>query len=144
MADEATTGSAGTSDGRGHSGGGSGQQSPLQSRAAFIKNRSWESVVSYNRAACARGGAQHGFNRETQEALATEWARRQGETLSLAETIDFLKSCHRRAPFLFFNGNTFADIGRQLAAALFAELPPARRREITSAIAHYIAGVLET
>jgi len=33
--------------------------------------------------------------------------------------------------------------GRRLAAALFAELPPARLREISSAVAHYIAGVLD-
>jgi len=51
--------------------------------------------------------------------------------------------CHRRAPFLFFNGNTFADIGRQLAAALFADLQHGRRREVVSVVAHYIAGVLD-
>ena len=47
------------------------------------------------------------------------------------------------APFLFFNGNTFADIGRRISAAVFAELPASRLREVTSAIAHYIAGVLD-
>jgi hypothetical protein len=47
------------------------------------------------------------------------------------------------APFLFFNGNTFADVARQISAALFADLPPSRRREITSALAHYVAGVLD-
>jgi hypothetical protein len=61
----------------------------------------------------------------------------------LGETLDFLRTCHRRAPFLFFNGNTFADIGRTLADYLFAELPPLRRRQATSAVAHYIAGVLD-
>jgi hypothetical protein len=63
--------------------------------------------------------------------------------LSLAETLDFLRLCHRRAPFLFFNGNTFADVSRQLTAALFADLPTGRRREVMSAVAHYIAGVLD-
>ena len=63
--------------------------------------------------------------------------------MTLAETFDFLRRCHRQHPFLFFNGNTFAEIGRQLSAALFAELPTTRRREVTSAIAHYIAGVLD-
>lgn len=48
--------------------------------------------------------------------------------MTLAETFDFLRSFHRRAPFLFFNGNTFADVGRQLTAVLFAELPSSRRR----------------
>jgi hypothetical protein len=63
--------------------------------------------------------------------------------LTLAEALDFLFYCHRKAPFLFFNGNTFADIGRRIAAALFAELPSARLRQVTSAIGHYIAGVLD-
>jgi hypothetical protein len=63
--------------------------------------------------------------------------------LSLLETFQFLKSCHRRAPFLFFNGNTFAEIGRALATALFADLKFQRRKEASSAVAHFITGVLE-
>jgi hypothetical protein len=55
----------------------------------------------------------------------------------------FLRQCHRGAPFLFYNGNTFADIGRRLTAALFADLPTGRLRQATSAVAHYVAGVLD-
>ena len=33
-------------------------------------------------------------------------------------------------------------MARQIVAALFAELPTGRRREVMSAVAHYIAGVL--
>ncbi|MGV3660358.1 MAG: hypothetical protein ACO1TE_09230 [Prosthecobacter sp.] len=61
----------------------------------------------------------------------------------MLEVLDFLRQRHRRAPFLFFNGNTFADIGRRLMAALFADLPVSRLRQVTSAAAHYIAGVLD-
>lgn len=63
--------------------------------------------------------------------------------MTLAEALDFLRGCHRQAPFLFFNGNTFADIGRRLMAAVLADLPTSRLREVTSASAHYIAGVLD-
>jgi hypothetical protein len=143
MSDETEIGPAGAHDRPGHSGGSAGEQSPLQARAAFLKNRSWELVVGLNRGACARGGAQHGFNRETQAACRREWKEKQPQVLSLDETLEFLRHCHRRAPFLFFNGNTFADIGRQIAAAIFAELPHTRLREVTSAVAHYIAGVLD-
>jgi len=142
MANETEIGSAGASDRRGHPRGGAGEQSPLQARAAFLKNRSWELVVGLNRGACARGGAQHGFNQETQAATASEWENKQQQVLSLAETIEFLRQCHRRAPFLFFNGNTFADVARQIMAAVFADLPTGRRREAISAVAHYIAGVV--
>lgn len=54
-----------------------------------------------------------------------------------------MRQFHRAAPFLFFNGNTFASIGRELALAIFNDLPVIRKREISSAIAHYVAGVLD-
>jgi hypothetical protein len=63
--------------------------------------------------------------------------------MTLAETFGFLRSMHRSAPFLFFNGNTFAEIGRQLSTVLFADLTPLLLREVSSATAHYIAGVLD-
>src|SRR5882672_4007031 len=43
----------------------------------------------------------------------------------------------------FFNGNTFAEIGRALANALFSDLPLPRRKETSSAVAHFITGVLD-
>src|ERR1039458_3022781 len=99
MSDEAETGSAGASDRRGHPGGSPGEQSPLQTRAAFLKNRSWELVVGLNRGACARGGAQYGQDSESYQAVEREWREGQAKVLSLAETIEFLRQCHRRAPF---------------------------------------------
>src|SRR6267378_1266178 len=66
MGDETAIGSAGASDRQGHPRGGSGEQSPLQARAQFLKNRSWELVTSLNQGACARGSAQHGINPETE------------------------------------------------------------------------------
>ena len=63
--------------------------------------------------------------------------------MTLAETFVFLRHMHRSAPFLFFNGNTFAEMGRQLSAVLFSDLRPILLREISSATAHYIAGVLD-
>src|ERR1022692_4957677 len=107
MSDETEIGPAGATDRPGHNGGSAGEQSPLQARAAFLKNRSWELVVGLNRGARARGGAQHGQNSESYTALETEWRERQAEVRPLAETKEFLRQCHRRPPFLFFNGNTF-------------------------------------
>jgi hypothetical protein len=143
MTNETADGPAGAPQGRGHSRGSPGEQSPLQARAAFIKNRSWESVVSFNRGACARGGAQHGINSESGAACAEKWEKARGQEVSFLEFLDFLKAFHRRAPFLFFNGNTFADVSRQITALIFAEVPVMRRREMISAAAHYVAGVLD-
>lgn len=143
MSDETPNRSAGAPDRQGHFGGSGSDSSPLQARAAFIKNWNWQSVVRINEGTCERGRAQHGLNTETASACAAEWETRRQETLSLGDTIDFLRRCHRLAPFLFFNGNTFAAIGRELTRALFSDLPPVRNRELTSSVAHYIAGVLD-
>ena len=142
MSDEAETGPAGASDRGRHPPGGGGVGSPLQARAQFLKNWDWHAVVSINRGACERGRAQHGVNSETQAACAADWEILRQQPLTLAETFDQLRSYHRRAPFLFFNGNTFATIGRELSFALFSDLVPGRKREVGSAVAHYIAGVL--
>jgi hypothetical protein len=92
---------------------------------------------------CERGRAQHGANSESFAEVGWEWDRRRGLETTLGKILDSLRLCHRPAPLLFFNGNTFADIARTFSDYLFAELPPARRREATSAVAHYVAGVLD-
>ena len=143
MANETSAGSGGEVDRSRSPKRDTGQQSPLQARAAFLKNWNWDTVVRLNRGACERGKAQHGPNPETQEKIAKEWEQRRALELTFSDLIEFFRHCHRSAPFLFFNGNTFADIGRQIATALFGELPTSRRREVASAVAHYIAGVLD-
>lgn len=143
MGNEVASGPAGAFDGGGHPRGGGSDGSPLQTRAAFIKNWDWQSVVGINRGACQRGGAQHGFNSETSGACEALWEEKRRTEFALVELIEFLKGFHRRAPFLFFNGNTFSAIGRQLVFALFSDLPMTRKREVGSAVAHYIAGVLD-
>ena len=143
MPDETPHRPAEIRDARGGHEGGAGAESPLQTRAAFLANWDWESVIGHNRGMCARGGAQHGANSESIGAVAQDWQHRREVESSFAEALDFLRSCHRRAPFLFFNGNTFADIARTVADYLFADLPHHRRRQATSAVAHYVAGVLD-
>ena len=118
MDNEAETGSAGAVDREGHSRSSESNSSPLQTRAAFIKNWDWQLITSLNRGACERGRALHGVNSETGRACEAEWEASRERVFTLGEAIDFLKSFHRKAPFLFFNGNTFADIGRRLSMAL--------------------------
>lgn len=84
-----------------------------------------------------------GANSETHAACSEERETQRSQPLTLGEAFDFLRSFHKQAPFLFYNGNTFATIGRELSLALFSDLPPARRREVASAVAHYIAGVMD-
>ena len=143
MSDETANRPAGSADGGGYSEGSRGEPAPLQSRAKFLQNWGWLSVAQINAGLCERGRAQRGINSETHAAVAEEWEKRRAGELSLLETFEFLQSCHRRAPFLFFNGNTFAEIGRALTTALLRDLPFHRRKEAASAAAHFITGVLD-
>lgn len=143
MSDETENRPAGAFDGGRHPHGGGGISSPLQARAEFLKNWNWHAVIGINRGACERGRAQHGINSETGAACAADWESLRSQALTLGATFDHLRAYHRRAPFLFFNGNTFATIGRELSFALFSDLVPGRKREVGSAVAHYIAGVLD-
>jgi hypothetical protein len=143
MGDEAENRSAEKADSGDAKGERDHEHSPLQTRAAFIQNWDWKFIISLNGAACERGRAQHGINKETHEKVRTEWEEARAEELTLLETLDFLRHCHRSAPFLFFNGNTFAELARRLVDVLFADLPRGRRREADSLAAHYVAGVLD-
>ncbi|HEY3932130.1 MAG TPA: hypothetical protein VGM58_07155 [Verrucomicrobiae bacterium] len=143
MSNEVANRFAGGTDGGGHSGRSRREPAPLQSRAKFLQNWDWSSVAQINGGLCERSRAQRGVNSETHAAVAEEWEKHRVAELSLLETFQFLQSCHRRAPFLFFNGNTFAEIGRALATALFHELPFHRRKEVSSAVAHFVTGVLD-
>ena len=124
-------------------GGSAGEPAPLQGRAAFLANWSWQSVTRINERLCSGGRAQHGKNSETHASCEKGWSEGCKVERSLPETLDWLRSFHRKAPFFFFNGNTFSEIARTLTDALFAELPRARRRESASLAAHFVAGVLD-
>jgi hypothetical protein len=143
MSDETARGPAEKADAGNAQGERDDEHSPLQTRAAFIQNWDWQSIIGLNRAACERGRAQHGYNQEAHEKVRSEWEEARNKTLTLIETLDFLRHCHRSAPFLFFNGNTFAELARRLVDVLFADLSRGRRGQADSLAAHYVAGVLD-
>ena len=143
MTDESPLRSGRKSHARDGVGGGVGEPASLSGRAAFLENWHWQSVVRLNERLCGGGHAQHGQNSETHAGCEKEWSQGVKTQRTLLETIDWLRSFHRQAPFLFFNGNTFADIARTLTDAFFAEFPSGRRHQAASLAAHYVAGVLD-
>src|SRR5688500_1982619 len=86
MDNETAIGSAGASDGRGHLGGGSGEQSPLQARAAFLKKWIGLSCAGDSGRSCERNRAEHGFDREARAARASESGKRREEFICIVET----------------------------------------------------------
>jgi hypothetical protein len=143
MDDETSLRSGDGSDAENGARGSTGEPASLQGRAAFLKNWDWQSVLRINERLCRGSRAQHGKNSETHARCEEEWLEGSSKERSLLETLDWLRSFHRKAPFLFFNGNTFAEIARTLTDALFAEFPRGRRREAASLAAHFVAGVID-
>lgn len=87
MPDETPPRSGQAADSGGFQWGSPREQSPLQGRAEFFPNGSWELVVSLNRGACARGCAQHGVHSESGEAAGAGWESGRGVERSLAELL---------------------------------------------------------
>jgi hypothetical protein len=143
MADETSLRPGDESNAEDGAGGSTGEPASLQGRAPFLQNWDWQSVVRLNERLCRGKRAQHGQNSETYAGCEGEWSQGSRKERSLLETLDWLRSFHRKAPFLFFNGNTFAEIARTFTDMLFAEFPSARRREAASLAAHYVAGVMD-
>jgi hypothetical protein len=141
MSHETSPGSRESASPRRRAQDGGVEQSPLQTRARFLENWDWLSVSNLNRRLCEGRGAQHGPNPESHETCRKEWEKLQKEELTLFEVLAQLRRFHRLAPFLFFNGNSFAELGRGLTYAVFAEVSTLRRKQIASLVAHFIAGL---
>jgi hypothetical protein len=60
----------------------------------------------------------------------------------LREALDLCRKCHQLAPFCFYNGNTFAAIGRTIIQEILKKLPPVKAHNFRSVVGHYIAGTI--
>jgi hypothetical protein len=59
--------------------------------------------------------------------------------MSIAETVELCRRCHKIAPFCFFNGNTFATIIK-LALRDVPESTAVRKHLFLTITAHMVAG----
>jgi hypothetical protein len=62
--------------------------------------------------------------------------------LTFLQAADLCRECHRLAPFLFLNGNTFASCARIALQPAMNQLPPVQRTAARAALGHYIAGTI--
>ena len=70
------------------------------------------------------------------------WEGARPRVLNLREVFDLCWKCHKLAPFCFYNGNTFAAIGRTLIQDLLQKMPPVKAHNFRSVVGHYIAGTI--
>lgn len=100
----------------------------------------WDVVEFINQSACTRGNAQFGHTSEGYDSARRLWEERRSKNLSLEEALDICLRCHQLAPFLNFNGNTFAGIAKAMVREILPHLGPKLSQAFESVVGHYVAG----
>jgi hypothetical protein len=106
----------------------------------WLQDWPWETVVAINAGLCKEKKALHQPTSDGYLPAQKLWAAACPRELTLRETLDLCRRCHQLAPFCFYNGNTFAAIGRTMIQELLQKLPPLKAHALRSVVGHYIAG----
>lgn len=104
----------------------------------WLADYSWEMVVEINRLLCVPKNAAHGPTSDGHQTTRELWESQHLRSMSLAEAADLCRRCHRLAPFLNFNGNTFVAIIRQVISSL--DLQSDQSAVLRSIAGHIVAG----
>lgn len=111
----------------------------MNPNARWLEPFSWEFVIAQNEALCRQKSAHHGPSSDGHIAAKELWEDARLREMTLFETVEICRRCHRLAPFTNFNGNTFAAIARILVRRL--NLDPEREFLGRSLAGHIVAGV---
>ena len=111
----------------------------MNSNARWLEPFSWEFVIAQNEVLCLQKSAHHGPTSDGHLVAKELWEEAMEREMSLFETVEVCRRCHRLAPFTNFNGNTFAAIARILMRKL--NLDPEREFLARSLAGHIVAGV---
>src|SRR5262245_18364028 len=106
----------------------------------WLKDWPWETVVTINSGLCKEKNALHQATSDGYRSAHKLWEPSRARELTLRETLDICRQCHKLAPFCFYNGNTFVAIGRTMIQGLLKKLSPANAHAFRSVVGHYIAG----
>jgi hypothetical protein len=108
----------------------------------WLKDWPWETVVTINAALCREKKALHKPASDGYDSAKKTWESARDRELILREALDLFRQCHQLAPFCFYNGNTFAAIGRTIIQEISQKLPPLKAHNLRSVAGHYIAGTI--
>jgi hypothetical protein len=106
----------------------------------WLRDWPWETVVVINAGLCREKKALHKPTSDGYRPAQKLWESSRTRALTLRETLDICRQCHKLAPFCFYNGNTFVAIGRTLIQDLLRKLSPVEAQAFRSVVGHYIAG----
>lgn len=109
----------------------------------WLKDWPWATVVSINAGLCKESDA---FNEPISKGYKPAeklWKISRARELTLRETFEVCRKCHQLSPFCFYNGNTFAAIGRTIIQDELRKMPPVKAQRFRSGVGHYIAGTID-
>jgi len=106
----------------------------------WLKDWPWETVVTINTGLCNQKNALHKPTTDGYEAARRLWEGSRSIELSLRAALEICRRCHKLSPFCFYNGNTFAAIGRTMVQGLIRKMSPVKAHAFRSLVGHYIAG----
>jgi hypothetical protein len=111
-------------------------------KKTWLKDWPWETVIAINAALCKEKKALHKPTSDGYRPAKKIWDSAREHELTLRETFDLCRKCHKLAPFCFYNGNTFAAIGRTIIQEILQKMPPVATHNFRSVVGHYIAGTI--
>ena len=106
----------------------------------WLKEWPWDTVITINAGLCKEKNALHKFTSEGYEPARKLWEDSRSVKLSLRQTLEICRRCHKLSPFCFYNGNTFAAIGRIIVQDVLHKISPVKAHAVRSVVGHYIAG----
>jgi hypothetical protein len=116
----------------------------LKSQEKWLAATSWEAVVAINQELCK--GDKNSPHRPGKgaDSVKKQWEINMARGMTFREMVDFFRQCHDQAPFAFFNGNTFAQVLREVMKRLAGSLPTHEAKMLESSVTHYVAGSIKT
>ena len=111
---------------------------------ALLSAISWEDVYVLNQFLCSSKRHQFGLTSEGYAPAKALWDAKRHLVYTIAEMADLCLECHRLAPFLFLNGNTFVAIARDAIAPQLTGLTTAQQVAIRAGVGHFIAGTIRS
>ncbi len=107
-------------------------------KRAWLQPFTWAVIVETNRQLCVPKAALHKPTSDGYESTRQLWESLHRTQMTLAETTDLCRRCHRLAPFCSFNGNTFVAVIRRVIAVL--PLAQEQAAVLRSLAGHIVAG----
>lgn len=111
----------------------------MTAEVRWLQPFSWDFVTGQNEILCRQKSAHHGPTSDGHALAKAFWEEAQEREMSLFDTIEIGRKCHRMAPFTNFNGNTSTAIARILVKKL--NLDPTQEHIARSLAGHIVAGV---